>query len=155
VFVYVPNSSEGLRRLEYRTKKWDQDLFDYMQALEKSGNKPVILAGDLNVAYEEIDIYDTTGKEKVPGFTPEERESFGGLLGRGFIDTFRYFNPGVQKFSFWSARQNLRKQDKGWRLDYFVISESAIKNVVSSEIEQQFYGSDHCPILLTLKFDGE
>ena len=96
-------------------------FFDYLKNLEKTG-KAVICTGDLNVAHKEIDIYDTKGKEKIPGFTPQERENFGRLLTDfKYMDTFRELHPGEQKFSFWSIKARLRPENRGWRLDYFVI----------------------------------
>jgi exodeoxyribonuclease III len=122
VVAYVPNAGEGLKRLQYRITKWDVDFHTYLKQLETERGKPVILTGDLNVAHNEIDIYDTKGKEKVPGYTPEERQSFGKLLSSGFVDTFRHLYPDLVKYTFWSVRQNLRVVNKGWRLDYFLIS---------------------------------
>jgi exodeoxyribonuclease III len=93
VAVYVPNSGDGLKRLDYRVNKWDADFHAFLTSLEKSRKKPVIVAGDLNVAHCEIDLYETKGKHKVAGFTPEERQSFSELLNKGFVDTYRYLNP--------------------------------------------------------------
>ena len=122
VAAYVPNAGEGLKRLSYRIEQWDADFHAYLKRLEKEKGKPVILAGDLNVAHHEIDLYDPKGKEKVPGYTPEERESFTQLLGMGFTDTFRYLYPEKVQYTFWSVRANLRTSNRGWRLDYFLIS---------------------------------
>ena len=122
VAVYVPNSGEGLKRLDYRTKEWDKDFEKYLKELDKK--KPVILTGDLNVAHQEIDIYDSNGKQKISGFTPEERRNFTELLENNrFVDTFRHFYPTEKKFSFWSTRGNMRPKGLGWRLDYFVVSQ--------------------------------
>ena len=104
VAAYVPNAGEGLKRLQYRITKWDADFHIYLKQIEKERRKPVILTGDLNVAHNEIDLYDTKGKEKVPGYTPEERQSFGKLLDSGFVDTFRHLHPDLVKYTFWSAR---------------------------------------------------
>ena len=152
----MPNAGEGLKRLDYRIEEWDRDFQDYLTSLSKT--KAVILAGDLNVAHNEIDIYDTKNKEKVPGFTPQERQSFGHFLAKsGFVDCFRHFNPTVQKFSFWSMRARLRPENKGWRLDYFVASALQLKGgtsgleVAGSEIHTEVMGSDHCPISLSFK----
>ena len=104
-----------------------------MKALEEK--KPVILGGDLNVAHKEIDIYDTKGKEKVPGFSPQERKSFGDFLDEsGFVDTFRHLYPDQVKYSFWSVRANLRPSNRGWRLDYFLTSKSGMPMVKDSLI---------------------
>lgn len=104
------------------------------------------MTGDLNVAHNEIDIYDPKGKEKVACFTKDERESFSNFLQKGFIDTFRHLYPDKKQFSFWSARINARKEDKGWRLDYFIIDKESAGLVVDSTIHGEYYGSDHCPI---------
>jgi len=129
VVTYVPNAGEGLKRLDYRINTWDKNFHAYLKQLEKRG-KPVILSGDLNVAHHEIDLYDTKGKEKIPGYTPQERNSFSKLLERGFIDTFRDLYPSKVQYSFWSARANLRVTNRGWRLDYFLISDFHQKNGV-------------------------
>lgn len=124
VAAYVPNAGEGLKRLDFRIKEWDAEFHDYLLSLEKSKGKPVILAGDLNVAHNEKDIYDTKGKEKVAGYSPQERNSFDNFLKRGFVDSFRHLYPDKVEYSFWSVRQSLRESNRGWRLDYFCISES-------------------------------
>ena len=114
----------------------------------------MILAGDLNVAHHEIDLYDPTGKEKVPGYTPEERKSFGELLERGFCDTYRHLYPERIQYTFWSMRANLRPVNKGWRLDYFLMSSDYETRygieLNDSEIHDQQKGSDHCPIALKI-----
>ena len=145
VCVYVPNAGEGLKRLEYRTKEWDRDFLRYLKALEE--RKPVILTGDLNVAHQEIDIYDPAGKHKYAGFTPQERGNFDELLRKGFIDTFRYFYPTERRFSFWTARgPNMRARNAGWRLDYFVATKEFMPHIADSTIHTNYMGSDHCPI---------
>ena len=123
VAVYVPNAGEGLRRLDYRIKEWDADFHDYICSLRSTFSKPVILAGDLNVIREEIDIYDIRGKESIPGATPQERKSFAEFLKRGFVDTYRFLHPASIQYTFWSVRQKLRESNRGWRLDYFLISD--------------------------------
>jgi exodeoxyribonuclease-3 len=104
------------------------------------------VAGDLNVAHEEIDIYDPKGKEKVPGYTPEERKSFDNFLKSGYIDTFRHLHNDEVKYTFWSARANLRPSNRGWRLDYFIMRNNNISMVVDSTIHNEYMGSDHCPV---------
>ncbi|XP_020241645.1 DNA-(apurinic or apyrimidinic site) lyase, chloroplastic isoform X2 [Asparagus officinalis] len=147
---YVPNSGDGLRRLTYRVEEWDQCLSNYMKELEKS--KPVILTGDLNCAHQEIDIYNPAGNRRSAGFTIEERESFErNFLSRGFVDTFRKQHPGVVAYTYWGYRHGGRKTNKGWRLDYFLASESIADKVYDSYILPEVNGSDHCPIGLTLK----
>ena len=104
VSTYVPNAGEGLKRLQYRIDEWDLDFHNYLRELEATKCKPVILAGDLNVAHTEMDIYDTQGKEKVPGYTPQERESFTKLLKSGFVDSYRELYPSKIQYTFWSVR---------------------------------------------------
>ncbi|KAL0919252.1 hypothetical protein M5K25_011336 [Dendrobium thyrsiflorum] len=147
---YVPNSGDGLKRLAYRVEQWDPSLSNYMKELEKA--KPVILAGDLNCAHEEIDIYDPVGNRRSAGFTNEERESFQkNFLSRGFVDTFRRQHPGVVAYTYWGYRHGGRKTNKGWRLDYFLVSEIIADKVHDSYILPHVGGSDHCPIGLILK----
>ncbi|XP_049932762.1 DNA-(apurinic or apyrimidinic site) endonuclease, chloroplastic [Nymphaea colorata] len=147
---YVPNSGDGLKRLEYRVNEWDASLANYMKELEKS--KPVILTGDLNCAHEEIDIYNPAGNRRSAGFTDEERQSFEkNFLSNGFVDTFRRQHPGVVGYTYWGYRHGGRRTNKGWRLDYFLVSESIADKVHDSYILPDVLGSDHCPIGLILK----
>ncbi|KAE9619735.1 putative DNA-(apurinic or apyrimidinic site) lyase transcription regulator SAP family [Lupinus albus] len=147
---YIPNSGDGLKRLSYRVTQWDPSLSDYLKELEKS--KPVILTGDLNCAHEEIDIYNPAGNKRSAGFTDEERKSFAtNFLSRGFVDTFRSQHPGVIGYTYWGYRHGGRKTNKGWRLDYFLVSESIADKVHDSYILPDVVGSDHCPIGLVIK----
>ncbi|XP_015898096.2 DNA-(apurinic or apyrimidinic site) endonuclease, chloroplastic isoform X2 [Ziziphus jujuba] len=147
---YVPNSGDGLKRLSYRVTEWDTSLSNYMKELEKS--KPVVLTGDLNCAHEEIDIFNPAGNKRSAGFTDEERQSFGtNFLSKGFVDTFRRQHPGVVGYTYWGYRHNGRKTNKGWRLDYFLVSESIADKVHDSYILPDVTGSDHCPIGLVLE----
>ncbi|KAM5558620.1 DNA-(apurinic or apyrimidinic site) endonuclease, chloroplastic [Rosa sericea] len=147
---YVPNSGDGLRRLTYRITEWDPSLSNYIKELEKS--KPVILTGDLNCAHQEIDIYNPAGNRRSAGFTDEERQSFGtNFLSRGFVDTFRRQHPGVVGYTYWGYRHGGRKFNRGWRLDYFLVSESVADKVHDSYILPHIIGSDHCPIGLVIK----
>lgn len=147
---YVPNSGDGLKRLSYRTTEWDPSLSNYVKELEKS--KPVILTGDLNCAHQEIDIYNPAGNKRSAGFTIEERMSFEeNFLKKGFIDTFRTRHPNVVGYTYWGFRHGGRKTNKGWRLDYFLVSESIADKVHDSYILPDVMGSDHCPIGLVLK----
>ncbi|RLN76005.1 hypothetical protein BBJ28_00022717 [Nothophytophthora sp. Chile5] len=131
VHTYVPNAGGKLERLDYRTKQWDQAILRELQAMEKS--KPVIWCGDLNVAHQEIDIHNPKGnRNKSAGFTDAERESFGGILDSGFVDTFRHLHPETQEFSYFGYRNNMRAKNKGWRLDYFVVSKALVPSVVRS-----------------------
>lgn len=148
--AYVPNSGDGLRRLTYRVTEWDPCLGNYMKELEKS--KPVILTGDLNCAHQEIDIHDPAGNRRSAGFTKEERESFEtNFLSKGFVDTFRKQHPDVVGYSYWGYRHNARKTNKGWRLDYFLVSESIAERVHDSYILPDISASDHSPLGLVLK----
>jgi exodeoxyribonuclease-3 len=151
VAVYVPNSGEGLRRLEYRVNEWDREFFNYLIKLKKKKN--LIVTGDFNVAHQEIDIYDHIGKEKQPGFTLLERNSFRELLDSGFVDTYRYFNPTKREYTFWANRANARVGNKGWRIDYFLTSEKNkfCESFSDSKILEDCKGSDHCPVKLILK----
>ncbi|KAL0711147.1 hypothetical protein Bca4012_018125 [Brassica carinata] len=143
ISTYVPNSGDGLKRLSYRIEEWDRTLSKYIKELEKS--KPVVLTGDLNCAHEEIDIYNPAGNKRSAGFTIEERQSFReNFLDKGFVDTFRKQHPGVVGYTYWGYRH-------GWRLDYFLVSESISANVHDSYILPDINGSDHCPIGLILK----
>ncbi|XP_016571887.1 DNA-(apurinic or apyrimidinic site) endonuclease, chloroplastic isoform X5 [Capsicum annuum] len=147
---YVPNSGDGLRRLTYRITEWDPSLGNYMKELEKS--KPVVLTGDLNCAHEEIDIYNPAGNKRSAGFTEEERQSFEtNFLNKGFVDTFRKQHPGVVGYTYWGYRHGGRKTNKGWRLDYFLVSECIADKVHDSYILPDVDGSDHSPIGLVLK----
>ncbi|XP_042514968.1 DNA-(apurinic or apyrimidinic site) endonuclease, chloroplastic isoform X2 [Macadamia integrifolia] len=150
ICAYVPNSGDGLRRLTYRVTQWDQDLSNHMKELEKS--KPVILTGDLNCAHQEIDIFNPAGNRRSAGFTDEERKSFEtNFLSKGFVDTFRRQHPGVVGYTYWGYRHGGRATNKGWRLDYFLVSESMADNVHDSYIVPDVTGSDHCPVGLILK----
>ncbi|KAL7134211.1 hypothetical protein ABFS83_11G011700 [Erythranthe nasuta] len=147
---YVPNSGDGLRRLSYRITEWDPSLSNYMKDLERS--KPVILTGDLNCAHQEIDIYNPAGNKRSAGFTDEERKSFEtNFLEKGFVDTFRKQHPDVVGYTYWGYRHGGRKTNKGWRLDYFLASESIADQVHDSYILPDVGGSDHSPIGLVLK----
>ena len=155
VCAYVPNSQTKLKRLEYRITEWDADFHDYLKALERDKAKPIILAGDLNVAHQDIDIHDPKGKSRYAGFTPEERDSFQKLLERGFTDTFRHLYPEKAQFSYWDQRSRARLDNRGWRIDYFLISDNYEKKhkikIEDSMIHDQILGSDHCPIELKLQ----
>lgn len=143
---YTPNSQSELKRLEYRMS-WEEKFLTYLKKLEKT--KPVILCGDLNVAHKEIDLKNPKTNMGNAGFTNEEREKFGTLLDSGFIDTFRYFHPDEPgKYSWWSYRFNARKNNAGWRIDYFLVSEELKDKLVSADILADIQGSDHCPVEL-------
>lgn len=149
VNVYTPNSQNELRRLNYRTNEWDVAFRRHVKRLQK--DKPVIFCGDLNVAHQEIDLARPKGNAKNPGFTPEERESFGKLLKSGFIDTFREFETGGGHYSWWSYRAGSREKNVGWRIDYFCVSEALRERLTRAAIMPEIMGSDHCPVVLELK----
>ena len=146
VCAYVPNSQDGLKRLDYRMR-WEDDLRAYLSGLPK----PVVFCGDLNVAHREIDIKNPASNRRNAGFTDEEREKFGKLLEAGFIDTWRFQHPDEVKYSWWSYRFNARANNAGWRIDYFVVSEALRDRIVSTDIHNEITGSDHCPVELVLE----
>lgn len=147
--VYTPNSQSELKRLDYRMK-WEEDFKSYLKNLEKS--KPVVVCGDLNVAHQEIDLKNPKTNRKNAGFTDEERNKFTELMNEGFIDTYRYFNPDKEGvYSWWSYRFNARKNNSGWRIDYFLVSESMKDRLISADIHCNILGSDHCPVELIIK----
>lgn len=146
--VYVPNSQGELKRLPYRMA-WEDAWLDYISGLNKK--KPVIYCGDLNVAHEEIDIRHPESNHRNAGFTDEEREKFTRLLNAGYIDTFRYLHPDARdEYSWWSYRFRAREHNAGWRIDYFVISESLKDQIDGASIHQEIMGSDHCPVELDI-----
>ena len=148
VCVYVPNSQDGLKRLDYRMK-WEDDFRAYL--LQLDAVKPVIVCGDLNVAHEEIDLKNPKTNRKNAGFTDEEREKFTILLNSGFTDTFRTLYPDQVTYSWWSYRFQARQKNAGWRIDYFVISNRLRECLADAKIHTEILGSDHCPIELLLK----
>ncbi|GLD94662.1 hypothetical protein PINS_up003286 [Pythium insidiosum] len=149
VHTYVPNAGQKLDRLSYRTEQWDKAMLKMLKDLEET--KPVVWCGDLNVAHREIDIHDPKGnRNKSPGFTDAERESFSEILASGFVDTFRHFHPEQKQYTYWSYRFNARAKNKGWRLDYFVVSQRLLARVHQSFVRDAVTGSDHVPIGLEL-----
>lgn len=148
VTVYTPNSQDGLRRLDYRMT-WEDDFLLYLKKLEEK--KPVIVCGDLNVAHREIDLKNPKTNRKNAGFTDEERAKFSTLLAAGFTDTFRYFYPDLEgAYSWWSYRFKAREKNAGWRIDYFVASNSLQGRLKGAVIHSDVLGSDHCPVELLL-----
>lgn len=148
VTVYTPNAQRELTRLEYRMK-WEADFLDYLKGLEDK--KPVIFCGDLNVAHQEIDLKNPKTNRKNAGFTDEERACFDKVMESGFIDTYRYFYPDKEGvYSWWSYMFQARAKNAGWRIDYFVVSEALKDKLVGADIHTQIFGSDHCPVELTL-----
>lgn len=147
VCAYVPNSQDGLRRLDYRMQ-WEDALRAHLTALDKT--KPVIYCGDLNVAHEEIDLKNPATNHLNAGFSDEERAKFTELLAAGFTDSWRYQHPEEVKYSWWSYRMNARERNAGWRIDYFVVSNRLAEKIVATDIRNDIFGSDHCPVELEL-----
>lgn len=148
VTVYTPNSQNELARLDYRMK-WEDDFRAYLKKLEE--NKPVIVCGDMNVTHNEIDLKNPKTNRKNAGFTDEEREKMTVLLDDGFIDTFRYFYPDQENiYSWWSYRFKAREKNAGWRIDYFLTSESLKDKLIDAKIHTEIMGSDHCPVELDI-----
>ena len=148
VTCYTPNSQNELKRLDYRMK-WEDDFREYLLRLNKK--KPVILCGDLNVAHNEIDLKNPKTNRKNAGFSDEEREKMTKLLNSGFSDSFRYLYPDKEGiYSWWSYRFNARKNNAGWRIDYFITSDSIKDKISDSKIHTDIMGSDHCPVELDI-----
>lgn len=149
VNVYVPNSGQQLERLDYR-KAWDDDFRSYLINLKKS--KPVILCGDLNVAHRPIDLKnDKANYNKTAGYTQIEIDGMDNLLDAGFVDTYRHFHPDSVAYTYWSYRFKARERNSGWRIDYFLVSESLLEKIKNVAILSEYYGSDHCPIQLEIE----
>ena len=171
ITVYTPNSQSGLARLSYRMK-WEEDFLAYLKKLEetkpvifcgdlkesqpsltqeaKPKKKPIIICGDFNVAATELDLKNPKNNVKNAGFTPEEREKFQILLDSGFTDSYRYLHPDTEKYSWWSYRYKARERNAGWRIDYFLTSDSIRDKIKDAEILTDVMGSDHCPIELDI-----
>lgn len=147
VTVYTPNSQDELRRLDYRMQ-WERDFQDYL--LKLNARKPVVVCGDMNVAHEEIDLKNPKTNRRNAGFTDEEREAMTRLLDSGFVDTFRRLHPDEVTYSWWSYRFRAREKNTGWRIDYFLVSESLGPRVAEAKIHTQIMGSDHCPVEVDL-----
>ena len=148
VVCYTPNSKQDLSRLSYRMV-WEDDMRAYLSDLDKK--KPVIYCGDLNVAHEEIDLKNPFSNHHNAGFTDEEREKMTELLSSGFTDSYRYLHPdetGV--YSWWSYRFHAREKNAGWRIDYFITSNSIKDRIRETGILTDVYGSDHCPVALVI-----
>ena len=146
--VYVPNSQDELKRLDYRMR-WEDAFRNYQKELEKT--KPVVFCGDLNVAHQEIDIKNPKTNHRRAGFTDEERGKMTELLESGFVDTFRYLYPETVTYSWWSYRFKARERNTGWRIDYFICSESLKDKIRDAKIHTDIMGSDHCPVELDLE----
>ena len=149
VNVYVPNSQNELKRLDYRME-WEDDFRAYLTGLDAV--KPVVVCGDLNVAHTEIDLKNPKTNTKNAGFTPEERAKMTELLSAGFVDSWRHFNPGVEGvYSWWSYRFKAREKNAGWRIDYFLVSEKLKDRMKGADILTDIMGSDHCPVVLEME----
>ncbi|WP_105205811.1 exodeoxyribonuclease III [Neobittarella massiliensis] len=148
VNVYSPNSQDKLARLDYRLE-WEDAFRAYL--LELDAQKPVVVCGDMNVAHCEIDLKNPKTNRKNAGFSDEERQSFGKTLASGFTDVFRALNPDLTgAYTWWSYRFNARKNNAGWRIDYFLVSQRLFEQVQGCTIFSDVLGSDHCPVLLEL-----
>ena len=146
--VYVPNSGQGLVRLDYR-KQWDADFLSYLK--EKEQSKPVVVCGDFNVAHRAIDLKnDKANYNKTAGYTQVEIDGMDNFVNAGFTDSYRLFHPEEVAYSYWSYRMNARAKNVGWRIDYFLVSESIVPNLKSASILPQYFGSDHCPVTVEL-----
>ncbi|MBV1869457.1 MAG: exodeoxyribonuclease III [Gammaproteobacteria bacterium] len=149
VTVYTPNSGNDLKRLEYR-QQWDADFLFYLKALEE--DKPVIVCGDLNVAHRDIDLArPKPNYNKSAGYTQAEIDGLNNITDAGFIDTFRYLSPEKVKYSWWSYRAGARDRNVGWRIDYFLVSQSLRESIDQADILNNVLGSDHCPVQLDIK----
>lgn len=148
VCAYVPNSKDGLARLDYRME-WEEMLLAHLNRLNQS--KPVVYCGDLNVAHNEIDIKNPSSNRRNAGFTDEERNRFSILLENGYADTFRTLYPETVKYSWWSYRFKARERNAGWRIDYFVVSQRFMDRVKDAMIFDEQTGSDHCPVGLIIE----
>lgn len=149
VCAYVPNAQDGLKRIDYRME-FEDDMREYLSSLDKV--KPVVYTGDLNVAHNEIDLKNPKSNIGNPGFSYEERGKFGELLDAGFIDSFRQLYPDEVKYSWWSYRFQARAKGIGWRIDYFVTSARLLESIKKSEIHDEVFGSDHCPVSIEIDF---
>lgn len=148
VACYVPNAGDGLKRLPFRLE-FERRLLAYLNVL--NAEKPVIYAGDLNVAHQEIDLKNPKQNTGNPGFTQEERDAFSQLLSQGYVDAFRLLYPEKVIYTWWSYRFHARENNAGWRIDYFVLSASLAPAVQDVILHNEIYGSDHCPIELRIE----
>lgn len=149
VNVYTPNSQDGLRRLDYRMK-WEDHFRAYVSGL--AGKNGVVICGDMNVAHEEIDLKNPSTNHLNAGFSDEERAKMSELLAAGFHDSWREQHPGEAKYSWWSYRMRARERNMGWRIDYFLVSDSLRERIEATDIHNEILGSDHCPVELDLAF---
>lgn len=148
VACYVPNAGDELKRMDFRMQ-FELDLIEYFSSL----NKPIVYCGDLNVAHNPIDLKNPKSNTHNAGFTIEERTAFNRLLSIGLVDTFRYLYPDTIKYSWWSYMFNARKNNAGWRIDYYLVSEKIKDKIINAEIHNEIMGSDHCPVSLEINFN--
>lgn len=148
--VYTPNSKRDLSRLHLRENLWDPAFLNFLKELETY--KPVIVCGDFNAAHTPLDLARPKDNEHNAGFTEEERQGIKNLLAAGFVDTFRYFYPSIQRYSWWSNWSHSRERNIGWRIDYFFISKALLPHLKTAEIHDHIMGSDHCPVSIELDF---
>ena len=152
VTCYTPNAQEGLKRIDHRMA-WEDAFRAHLTELD--GKKPVLVCGDLNVAHNEIDLKNPGPNRGNAGFSDQEREKFSALLDAGFTDTFRFLHPDAAgMYSWWSYRFNARKNNAGWRIDYWLVSDRLRDRIEKAEIERDVYGSDHCPVTLIIRNNG-
>lgn len=150
VNVYTPNSKRDLTRLKLRETLWDPAFLSYLKTLE--AYKPVVVCGDFNAAHTPLDLARPKDNEKNAGFTEEERQGIRNIINAGFIDTFRYFYPSIQRYTWWALFAKARERNIGWRIDYFFVSQSLLPALKSAEIYEHLMGSDHCPVSIDLEF---
>ena len=152
VTCYTPNAQRELARIEHRMR-WEAAFLSYLQEL--NSKKPVVICGDLNVAHQDIDLKNPSSNRGNAGFSDQERSCFSNLLQAGFTDTFRYLNPDATgAYTWWSYMYNARKNNAGWRIDYFLVSNRIADNIIDASIYSEILGSDHCPVGLTLNLKG-
>ena len=150
VNTYVPNSGEFLKRLDYRTNRWDLEYIKYLKKISKI-NEYTIVCGDLNVAHNEIDVHSPKRLTNSAGFTKRERDNFNKLLNETkLIDSYRYFQPEKEEYTYWSYLNKSRKNNKGWRIDYFLVNKKLLEKIKESKILTKHLGSDHAPIILEI-----
>ena len=148
VTCYTPNAQRELARIDHRMR-WEAAFAEYLAALDKK--KPVIICGDLNVAHQEIDLKNPSSNRGNAGFSDQERNSFSNLLARGFTDTFRHLNPDATGvYTWWSYMYNARKNNAGWRIDYFLVSNRIADKIIATPVYSDIIGSDHCPVGLEI-----
>ena len=145
VACYVPNAGEELKRMDFRME-FEKDLIEYFASL----NKPIVYCGDLNVAHNPIDLKNPKANTHNAGFTIEERTAFNTLLSTGLVDTYRYLYPENVKYSWWSYMFNARKNNAGWRIDYYLVTDDIKDKIIDAKIHTEVMGSDHCPVSLEI-----